>query len=164
MKQSEAVYNATHKVFAENGIQFEDGDNVKDVITTELRKQVIGIVTAGIESGDVDFSDSAKAKYDSTEKISGYVAGMVSNWFRKDPKLNGGETYQPKNPGSRAGSQDDQVKALRALLKSGTLDEDGTAMAETALEQRLSEIKAAKTKVEIDVDALPESLRHLVQH
>lgn len=155
-KQREAVYQATINVMGEQDGKYEP--------TTEQRKQIIAIVAEGLQAGEVSFSDSAKAKYDTPEKIASYTSGLVSNWLRKDPELNGGTKYVPTNPGSRAGSSDDQVKALRALLKSGTLDEDGTAMAEQALADRLAEIKAAKVEQNIDFDALPDSIKELVQH
>lgn len=164
MKQSDAVYKATEQVFTEHGVDFHDGIKAQDFCTAEMRKQIIEIVTAGIESGDVDFSDSAHAKHDTTDKKRGYVRGMVSNWFRRDQRLNGGEVYQPKNPGSRVGSSDDQVKALRALLKSGTLDADGVKMAEKALNDRLAEIRAERNKVEIDIDALPANIQALINN
>jgi hypothetical protein len=152
MKQRQAVFNAVINVMGQQ-------DSGAYQPTTEQRKQIIEIVAEGLASGEVDFSESAQAKYDSPEKIKGYTSGLVSNWLRKDPNLNGGETYRPTNPGSRTGSQDEQVKAIRALIKSGKLDEDGTKLAQAKLDERLDELRAEKNKVEINVDQLPADLR-----
>jgi hypothetical protein len=166
MKQSEAVYQATRQVLKEKGIQFEDGQNITDVMTTEIRKEVISIVCEGFKAGTVDLKDteSNREKLADEAKLREYTNGLVSNWYRRDVRFNGGETYQPKNPGSRAGSQDDQVKAIRALIKSGKLDEEGMKLAQAKLDERLAEIRAASNKVEIDVDQLPDDLKHLIQH
>jgi hypothetical protein len=86
---------------------------------------------------------------------------LVSNWQRKDTRLNGGDKYETKNPGSRTGSQDEQVKAMRNLLKTQT-DPAIKAQIQKAIEERLAEIKP-ESKVEINVEALPEHFRHLVK-
>jgi hypothetical protein len=165
MKQSEAVYKATIEVLADKGIHFEDGQNISDVMTTDIRKEVISIVCEGFKAGSVDLKDtpSNQAKLADDAKLREYTNGLVSNWYRKDQRFNGGEAYTPKNPGSRAGSQDEQVKAIRALLKSGKLDDSGMQLAQAKLDERLAEIRAASSTVEIDVDALPDDLKYLVQ-
>ena len=158
MKQREAVFNAVKNVMGEQDGAYDP--------SKEQRAQIINIVTEGILANEVDFSDQAKAKYDTPEKVKSYTSGMVSNWLRKDKRLNGGETYKPKNPGSRTGSQDEEVKNLKALLKSGTLDSDGEQIVQARLDERIKEIKAEKSKVEINFDALdPELLASLgIQH
>ena len=68
---------------------------------------------------------------------------MLSNWLRKDKRLNGNVQYVAKNPGSRAGSTDPQIKAMRVLLST---QEDPTKRAEIQafIDKRLAEIKPAK--------------------
>ncbi len=93
------------------------------------------------------------------ETVRKYIPGLVNNWVRKDPNLNGGGKYVPKNPGSRQGSGDDQLSALKGLR--GTLtDAKAIAEVDAAIEKRKAEIKPAP-KV-IKVEALPPHLRHLV--
>lgn len=150
MKQREAVFNAVTNVMGE-----QEGAYTP---STEERAQIISIVTEGLVAGDVAFSDKAKAKYDTPEKVKTYASGLVSNWLRKDENLNGGVKYQPKNPGSRTGSQDEEVKNLKLLLKSGQLDEAGTEMVQARIDSRIKEIKAAKAKVEINFDSIPADL------
>jgi len=109
MKQNEAVFQAVCAVL--------DRSTFSSAVqlTKEQRNTVIEMVTQGIVSGVVDFSDEAKAKYDTEAKIKSYTTGMVSNHLRKDKRLNGNVEYEIKNPGSRAGSGDGTLKALKAL-------------------------------------------------
>jgi hypothetical protein len=88
-----------------------------------------------------------------------YIPGLVNNWLRKDQRLNGGVTYQAKNPGSRSGSGDESIKAMKMLL-SVTTETAARAQIQAAIDERLAELKP---KVEIKVEALPEALRHLVK-
>lgn len=150
MKQREAVFNAVTNVMGTQDEAYQP--------TKEQRAQIIDIVAEGLHNGSVDFSDEAKAKYDTFDKVRGYTSGMVSNWLRKDTRLNGGETYKPKNPGSRTGSQDEEVKNLKLLLKSGQLDSEGEKIVQARLDERIKEIKAAKAQVDINFEALDPAL------
>ncbi len=158
MKQSTAVHQATHSVLDEHGLSFEDGGQITDVITKELRSQVIDVVTAGIEAGEVDFSDEATAKYNTTKLVRGYVSGMVSNWYRKDKRFNGNTVYQPANPGSRTGMSDPEIKNLKLLLKSGKLDDKQSLIAQARIDEKTTEIRASKAQVAVDFTAIPADL------
>jgi hypothetical protein len=156
-KQNDAVFAAVCQVLGQDGF-----DGAVE-LSKDQRDSVISMVTTGIMSGSVDFSAEAKAKHDTEAKIKSYTTGMVSNHLRKDKRLNGGEKYQTKNPGSRAGSSDEQLKALRALKTTLTTSDDIQAV-DKAIATRLAEIQITKTKtVEINVSALPEAFRHLVK-
>lgn len=131
-------------------------------LTKEQRSEVIEMVTDGITGGTVEFSDKAKAKYSTREKVHGYVGGMVSNWLRKDTRLNGGEKYETKNPGSRAGQGDEVLKNLKALLAQQTTDANKSAV-NTEIEKRQAELKAAKAKtITVDASKIPDELKHLI--
>ena len=150
MKQRTAVFNAVINVVGEQEGKYE--------LTKDERDQVIMIVSQGIESGEVDFSDNARAKYDSSAKIRTYTVGLVNNWLRKDVRLNGGEKYKPKNPGSRTGQGDPQLKALKALLKQST-DQAHITRLEQAIEHRKAEIQAERAKsVEVDYSVIDSDL------
>lgn len=132
-----------------------------DFITSSQKEQVVNELCEGFLEGEIEMSDEGKAKYFSDRKeLRKYVVGLVNNWLRKAPELNGGSgfTYTPKNPGSRQGNGDETLRALKALLKI-TVDPDAKAEIQAAMNIRLSEIKP---KVEINTDALPAHLRHLV--
>jgi hypothetical protein len=155
--QKQSVFVAVCSVLGE--------DNVNRLVslTKEQRAEVIGIVTDDIMSGGTEFSAEAKAKYTTRDDVKGYVNGMVSNWLRKDTRLNGGSKYETKNPGSRAGSGDEVLKNLKAL-KSTLTDESHKAAVDEEIKKRTDELAAAKAKtVTIDLDKIPEALRHLIK-
>ncbi len=145
MKQKDAVFAAITNVVG----SFEG----KVELSKEQKSAVNAIITQGILSGDVEY-----LKDDSDEKaVREYVPGLVSNWLRKDVRLNGGGKYAPKNPGSRAGQGDAQVKELRKLLAQQS-DPGARAEIQEYINKRIAEIKPAKT-VTIDMSALPAELQ-----
>lgn len=151
--QKQAVYVAILSVLKENGVHFEDGMNVAPIMTREYRAVVNAILFEGFRSGSIQLD----REFNDTE-LKAYVSGLQSNWIRKDTRLNGDTKYVAKNPGSRQGSGDAQVKAMKALLTTLTSDED-KAEVQQAIDARLAEIEATKPKASIDFNALPESLK-----
>ena len=160
LKQKESVFQAVTSVLEEAGHSV-DG---QVQLTKDQRSEVVTLVTSSIVSGDTEFSDAAKAKYDTEEKTRSYVVGLVNNWIRKDKRLNGGLSYKPANPGSRAGSQDPVIKELRKLMSTLTEEDQKTAV-QAEIDTRLESIKAEKQaakKETINVNNIPEHLRALV--
>ena len=151
--QKEAVYNAVTSVLNENSVIVSEGTDVNTLMNREYRSQVNAILFEGFRSGtielDREFTDS---------DLKGYVSGLQSNWLRKDKRLNGGTKYSAKNPGSRVGSGDPSLKAMRTLLSTLTSDTD-KAEVQAAIDLRISEIQASKVKaVTIDASVLPAEL------
>ena len=144
MNQKEATYQAICNVTGHTG------DGVL-IISKEQRAQVNMILFEGFRAGtiqlDREFSDA---------DLKGYVSGLQSNWICKDNRLNGGVKYAAKNPGSRAGSGDPALKALRALMSTLTTDADKSEV-QGYIDARLAEITVAKQEV-IDYSALPADL------
>ena len=145
MNQKEAVFVAVCSVtgFTGEGICSP---------TREQRAQVNAILFEGFRSGKIQLD----REFNDTE-LKSYVSGLQSNWLRKDKRLNGGINYTAKNPGSRQGSGDAQVKALKALLSTlepGTSDYNEV---KTALDERVAHIAKPKTPT-IDFSALPADL------
>ena len=160
LNQKESVFQAVTSVLEEAGQSVDGAVN----LTKEQRSQVVSLVTDSITTGDTEFSDSAKTKYDTPEKVRSYTVGLVNNWLRKDKRLNGGEAYKPANPGSRAGSQDPVIKELRKLFSTLTEDDQKEAV-QAEIDARLESIRAEKSatkKESIDLDQIPEHLRSLV--
>ena len=159
MSQKEAVFSAVTSVFSENGVSFAEGSNAGSLLTKELRSQVNAILFQGFKSGSIQ----AERTYSDSE-LKAYVSGLQSNWIRKDKRLNGGSSYSPKNPGSRTGSSDPQLKNLRALLSTLSSESD-KAEVQSHIDSRLAEISGSKAKktVSIDTSVLPESLVKLVK-
>ena len=110
------------------------------------------ILFEGFRSGSIELD----REYDDSG-LKAYVSGLQSNWLRKDKRLNGNVQYVAKNPGSRAGVADPQIKAMRLLLSTKT-DTSERAEIQAFIDKRLAEIKPAKS-VEIDFSALPAELQ-----
>jgi hypothetical protein len=153
MNQREAVYTAVSQV-----VSVEKGKPVQ--LDSKQKELVHELVTQMFLRGEVDLRDSDQ-KPRNEEYIRKYVPGLVNNWCRKDPNLNGGGKYEPKRPGSRTGSGDEALMAMKSLLAI-TKDSDARAAIEREMELRKVELAKSKSKP-IDVSKLPESLRHLVQ-
>lgn len=158
--QREACVNAIMAVLSDRGVNFElDGaTNVSDVLTSEDKKKVQTILSNGFNKGEIQLSSEAQAKYvGNTSELNKYVSGLINNWVRKYPAFNSGSKYEAKNPGSRAGTGDEQVKEMRKLLKV-TTDAEAKTVIQSAIDSRLAEIKPA-AKVEVNFDAIPAELR-----
>ena len=155
ISQKEGVYNAVTAFCAEEGIPFEDGSLME--FNKGQRQSIIGMLVEATEANELTVN-SEKAQ----QNLPIYWNGCLSNWLRKDSRLNGNTKYITKNPGSRAGSGDPQLRELKKLLVQvqGT-EHEATVAAE--IESRQAIVQAEKVKnVEIDVDKLPEHLRALV--
>ena len=142
--QKEAVFQAMINVMGE-----QDGVYAP---TKEQRAQVNAILFEGFKSGTIEM-DSEKSDSD----LKGYVSGLQSNWLRKDKRLNGGTQYVAKNPGSRAGSADPQLKAMRALITTLTTEEERNEV-QAYIDARVAELNATKVAKTVDFSALPADL------
>jgi hypothetical protein len=164
VSQREATFNAITIVISNNNVNFNHGQNVKSVLTSSMKKAVKDALIQQFKAGKVDCTEEfRRTKLSSDSELSKYCSGLISNWIKKDPRLNGNNQYQAVNKGTRIGQSDLQVKELRKLLKI-TVGTDAQDQVSQALSARLDELKAAKApQISIDVTALPEHLRHLVK-
>lgn len=155
MNQKEAVFGAVNQVLTEAGIKVDSGTDFRPHMTKEFRAQVNQILFEGFRNGDIELEVE---KTDS--ELKSYVSGLQSNWLNKDKRLNGNTKYVAKNPGSRTGSTDPQIKALRALLAQKT-DEDEKAEIQSYIDERLEAlgIDKAKKQVKVNFDDLPPELQ-----
>ena len=145
MSQGEAVFQAVFEVVG----NIDGKVSLTDAQTEAVYAKVLMAFTEG---------QTVHRSNPTPEALRKYIPGLVNNWLRKDKRLNGGNKYQPKNPGSRAGSGDESIRAMRTLL-TVTTDLDSKAQIEAAIQARLNELKP---KAAINTAALPEALRHLV--
>ena len=150
--QKEAVFNAVINVMGEQEGVYSP--------TKEQRAQVNNILFESFRSDTIAYDPEFASKVADDKELKAYVSGLQSNWLRKDKRLNGNVTYVAKNPGSRTGSTDPQIKAMRALLATKT-DESERAEIQAFIDRRVSELKPAKS-VTINVADLPAELQHLV--
>lgn len=166
MKQREAVYKVTTEALAARSIDFTPGEtDVKEVATADIRSEITRKLVHLFQDGAVDLksTESNQTKLSDENKLRSYVAGLITNWFNKDPNLNGGSKHKAKNPGSRVA--DDQLREMRLLKKRLEIKGDASAIArvDQAINDRVQELKAAKqpSVPAPDVDSLPEFLRDL---
>lgn len=153
MKQKDAVYATITNVLAERGVRFEDGMDISEHVTKDVRAQVNAILLAGFKAGQIELDK----EYDDV-KLRSYTSGLVSNWLRKDKRLNGGTKYQAKNPGTRVGASDQQLRALKALRAKLAAEGKDTSEVDGYIEARVAELNAAKMPT-VDYDALPDALK-----
>jgi hypothetical protein len=137
-------------VFELVSTMFSPSDSGAYILSKEDRHAVAAKVIAAINEGDVEVK-STKVKPET------YVPGMVSNWLRKDSRLNGDVKY---TPGFRKGPNGDpQLKAMRAL-KAITTDPDKLAVIEQHIARKELEL-ARPAAASVDFDSLPEELKAL---
>lgn len=110
------------------------------------------------KSGEVDLRNMEQRDDAYLKK---YIPGLINNWLRKDPELNGGVKYQTKNPGIRAGSGDEMLKNLQLLLQT-TNDPTAKQAITEELQKRKDALAKAKLKP-INAEFIPEHLRHLIK-
>jgi hypothetical protein len=168
LNQREATFQAITTVLENSGVSFNPGDDVKSVITSDHKKKVREILVAGLKDGSISSTAEFTSKMTTDADYSKYCSGLISNWIKKDSRLNGNVKYQVSSSSgessSRAGNGDSQVKELRKLLKA-TVGTDSEQEVQEALNARLEELrveKASKVKSSINAEAIPENLRHLV--
>jgi len=149
MTQNEAVYLAVTSTFPNI-----DSVPATNAWTDAQKSEVYGTLMEMFRVGQ--WTKNSGGQDDGA--VMKYIPGLVNNHVRKDARLNGGTKYEPKRPGSRSGSGDESVKAMRTLL-SVTADPALKNQIQQAIDARLLELKP---KVEIKAELLPESLRHLV--
>jgi hypothetical protein len=89
MKQSQATYEAIKTVL---GHRFYDGMSVKEVLTSEDRKAVVALLVEGFRNGTIDAREGLRSRDE--QGLRNYCTGLVSNWARKDRRLNGGVQYR----------------------------------------------------------------------
>ena len=147
MNQKEATFNAIINVMGEVDGVYQP--------TREQRAQVNLILFEGFRDGSIELQREF-----TDPELKAYVSGLQSNWLRKDTRLNGGTKYEAKNPGSRAGTGDSQLKALRALLAT-RVNPTERAEIQRYIDKRAAELKPAT--VTINVADIPEALRHLIK-
>lgn len=165
MNQKEGVYTATKAVCDKHNIEVYDGVDKdeqgrtskvhwQEALTSDARKEIILAVAVALDQGKIDMTEKAKAKYHSVDKlVKEYVPGLVSNWLRKDLRLNGNHPHEIKNKGSRSGSGDAIIKNLKLLQKDPRLTDAQRKQIDQQIEKRKAEI-ATKLVPQIDFSVL----------
>jgi ABC-type lipoprotein release transport system permease subunit len=171
VSQREAVFVATIAALSQSGINFVVGESViHDVMTKEIRSNVVDRVCTMFQAGEVAFkdTDSNSNKLADAKELRKYVNGLVTNWHNKDKALNAGAKYETKNPGSRVGAQDEQIKEMKNLQKhlEAAGNTEGALKVAEAITARLEELRvlsSTKRLPTVDTSKLPEELRALIE-
>lgn len=144
MNQREAVFTVVSSVVGDiqPNTKVSLNDRQKEIVHSTLVQMFL--------NGEAEIKGVRTDDY-----LKKYVPGLVNNWLRKDLRLNGNTPYVTKNPGSRAGSGDESLKAMRALL-AATTDSTARAIIQGEIDKRVSELKPKPT---LDISKLPEHLR-----
>lgn len=152
MTQNEAVYLAVSAVF---GKELDQDGRVPETgqWSAAQKEAVYSLMTQSFNAGEWE----KKSGGTDPESVAKYIPGLVNNHVRKDKRLNGDVEYVAKRPGSRQGTGDESVKAMRTLL-SMTTDPEAKAAIQLEIAKRIAELKP---KVEINVEKLPPHLREL---
>lgn len=119
MNQKEAVFEVI-KQMKPDAVETDT-----PVMLTKQEKQAAAQkLFEGFKKGKIAYNHEMP----SDDKLLLYISGLVSNWLRKDKRLNGQRNYQPRRPGSRTGMaglsvdqnvDPQQLEALRALTGVG---------------------------------------------
>lgn len=168
LNQREGVYVTIMNFLADQGINFDDGQaqTAQEILGKTGRKAVVELICFGLLGNEIEMKSEARSKYSTEASMMKYASELVSNWLRKDPRLNGGEKYVPANPGSRAGTGDSMIKELKKLrtVQEQAGNTEAVTMIDDAITARTQELGLEKAKViEIDTSKLPAHLIHLVK-
>lgn len=115
MNQKDAVFEA---IKALKPHDVERDEPVK--LTKQEKKIVEARLFEGFRKGKIQYN----SELPSDDKLAMYVSGLVSNWLRKDRRLNGDRTYTPRRtsslpPNVKQVISDEDLKAIKAIAEAG---------------------------------------------
>ena len=142
MKQSDAVIQSTVNVLETKGIAFQLGvTNVHQVVTSDIRKEIIDSVVGLFQTGKVEFkeTESNRAKMADAKLLRSYVSGLVTNWFNKSTELNGGAKRSSKTK-KPADTQLKELHTLKKEIEYHLVDAENLALIEQAIAEREAEL------------------------
>lgn len=158
--QKEAVYVAVKDILEANGKSIKTTEPV--ALSISERAAVVQYIADLIASSQAYFSPNAAAKYSTEKDIKKYVSGLVSNWLRRDPRLNGGSASAVASQSESKKEPDTVLKNLKNLLHNVKGNPEAEAEILKEIEKRSAGIKADKIAGKIDKDSIPEHLKHLL--
>lgn len=166
MSQKEATVSVLLSVLTDRGVDYElNGPTpISEVLTDGDKAKTRETLFAMFREGLVTYKPEFEPKVQDDSELKKYISGLVNNWIRKHKGFNSGQVYVAKNPGSRAGASDEQLRELKKLSAQYSGNPEAQAEIAKAIADRKAEIEAEKMKsIEIDASKLPEHLRSLVK-
>lgn len=157
MNQRQATVSTILAVLQERGVEYELNSQtpISEVLTPEDKHKVRETLFTMFRFGQVDYKETFQAQVDDDKALKNYISGLTNNWIRKAPEFNNDQAYQAKNPGTRQGAQDEQIREMKKLL-SATTDPEAKVLINQAIESRQAEIKPS---ISVNLDAIPAALR-----
>jgi hypothetical protein len=139
MTQKDAVFSAIIHVLSNNGVEFEVGvTDLATVFTKTLRAEVTNTLAQQFTNNEIELSVEAQSKLNSPTELRAYVSGLISNWLRKDNRLNGGVKISTTTK-SKTFLSDPQIKALKQLMSTQT-DQAKRSEIQAHIDRRLTEL------------------------
>lgn len=89
--QREAVYAEILRVLKEEKVSFDGSANVKTLLTEERLKKVYERLAKGFSERKIALKETAsnQKKLAEPKLMQVYIIGLVNNWVKRDPRLNG---------------------------------------------------------------------------
>lgn len=89
--QREAVFTEITKVLREDKVSFDGSTSVKAHLTEERMKKVYEGIAQGFRARKIALKDNPnnQKKLADAGLLKTYIIGLVNNWVRRDPRLNG---------------------------------------------------------------------------
>ena len=91
LSQREAVFTQIIRVLKEDKVNFDEITSVKPHLTEDRLKRVYQGITQGFQAKKIALKDTPSNQKKITEAnlLHTYIVGLVNNWVRRDPRLNG---------------------------------------------------------------------------
>lgn len=102
LTQREAVFQAVR-----SALKTAFKDHAKIILSNEQRKVVSESLIKDFKAGKIALKNTPanQAKLKSPELLKTYISGLINNWLRRDPRLNG--------KGFNSPVQEDQAKPVK---------------------------------------------------
>ena len=99
MTQREGVFTAIQKIMSEDQIPYDPAIAVKPLLSDAQLKRAYEDLAAGFIAGAIALKDneSNRQKLADPKLLELYIVGLVNNWLRRDPRLNGKPKVEKKS-------------------------------------------------------------------
>lgn len=87
LSQKDAVFSIISKILHDKGVKVEFGKTrVYEIFVDDYKRLAIDMLVAGFKDGSIHLTKDVL-------DIKVYASTLISNWLRKDSRLNGGFMY-----------------------------------------------------------------------
>lgn len=95
LTQREAVYKSVCNLIRNKGLKVKKKQPVKEVLDSEHLQVLYKDIARGFKAGKIALKENSsnKKKLEDPKQLQNYIIGLVSNWFKRDERLNGEEDF-----------------------------------------------------------------------